>query len=108
MRSSRKERVRKVLKSRSDRPRLSVFVSNQHIYAQIIDDKKGQTLVSVSDLKVEAQGRTIEIAEKVGEILAQEALGKKIKSVKFDRGAKRYHGRIKALADGARKKGLNF
>lgn len=80
--------------------RLSVFRSNKYIYAQIIDDKKGVTLVSASGDKTEAA--------KVGEELAKEAKAKKIVKVVFDRGEYKYHGQVKALADGARKGGLSF
>lgn len=85
------------------RPRVSVFVSNNHIYAQIIDDKKGTSLVSASDKDAKKRGKSIGIAKEVGEILAARAKEKKIKEVVFDRGSKRYHGRVAALAEGARK-----
>ncbi len=103
-----KNRARRTrAKLQSDRPRLSVFISNTHIYAQIIDDKKGKTLVSVSDKDTGAKGKTIEIAQKTGELLGQRAKALKVKEVVFDRGSKRYHGKIKALAEGARKE-LSF
>lgn len=105
---TRRERVRKVLKSRSNRLRLSVFVSNRHIYAQIIDDQKGVTIASANDTKTSAKGKGVEVAKKVGEFLAKQAIQVKVKNVKFDRGSKKYHGRIKALAEGAREGGLNF
>lgn len=89
------------------RPRLSVFRSGQHIYAQIIDDLKGATLVAESDLGIKS-GTKKERAEKVGEGIAKKALAKKISKVVFDRGGFLYHGRIAALAAGARKGGLEF
>lgn len=101
------KRVRKNITGTGERPRLSVYRSNQHIYAQIIDDSKGQTLAYVSDLKI-AEGTKKERAGKVGEELAKVALEKKIKSVVFDRGGYKYHGRVEALAQGARKGGLVF
>lgn len=102
---SRKERVR--AKLLGARPRLSVFVSNKHILAQIIDDAKGKTLVAAND-KEAGGGKTIEVAKKVGEILGKKATGKKILEVVFDRGGQRYHGRVKALAGGARNQGMKF
>jgi large subunit ribosomal protein L18 len=111
----RKGRVRAKVFGTGKRPRLSVFRSNVHIYGQIIDDEKGKTLVSASDLKLKkaagaehSRGKKTEIAESVGEELAKKALVKKIKSVIFDRNGFAYHGRVKALADGARKGGLKF
>ncbi len=101
------KRVRKTVIGSTERPRLSVYRSGQHIYAQIIDDSKGVTLLSVSDLK-EAAGTKKERAVKVGESIAKAALGVKVKAVVFDRGGMRYHGRVAALAEGARKGGLEF
>ena len=90
-----------------DRPRVAVFKSGQHIYAQIIDDKAGKTLVSESDLKVK-EGTKKERATKVGEILAGKAAKAKITKVVFDRGGFAYHGRVASLAEGLRKGGLQF
>jgi len=93
------------------RPRLSVFRSNKAIYAQIIDDQKGKTLVAASSFNLNQEEQKLtknEKAFKVGQILAQKALKAKIKKVVFDRRAYKYHGRVKALADGARKGGLQF
>ncbi|MFN3301535.1 MAG: 50S ribosomal protein L18 [Patescibacteria group bacterium] len=111
----RHKRVRAKVFGTKDRPRLSVFRSLKHIYAQIIDDEKGHTLVSASDfdlkskIKKEKKKPTkVEIAYQVGELIAKKALEKKIKKVVFDRGGYKYHGRVKALAEGARKKGLIF
>ena len=106
---------KKKIKGSSQRPRLSVFRSNRAIWAQIIDDNRGKTLVAASekDLKKATKGeKTKDLkttrAQKVGEILAAKALKKKIKKVVFDRGQRPYHGRVKALAEGARKAGLEF
>lgn len=109
----RKVRTRVKIFKTSTRPRLSVYRSNKHINAQIIDDAAGETLVAVSDNNV-VQGKVkvvvsgIEIARRVGEELAKKAKTKRISKVVFDKGAYKYHGRIKALADGARKGGLIF
>jgi large subunit ribosomal protein L18 len=98
---------KKVLKRQSTRLRLSVFRSNLFIYAQIIDDTKGATLVSASSQKG-GKGLNIAIAKEVGKALGEAAVGKNITSVYFDRGRYRFHGRVKALADGAREAGLIF
>jgi len=95
------------------RPRLSVFRSLNHIYAQIIDDSTSRTLVSASTVDSQVKSKTDGIAktkkaEVVGTLIAQKALDKGIKQVVFDRGGYRYHGRVKALAEGARKAGLEF
>ncbi|MBI2096773.1 MAG: 50S ribosomal protein L18 [Candidatus Sungbacteria bacterium] len=108
----RAQRTRRSLRRR--RPRLSVFRSGKHIYAQIIDDAAGRTLVFASDLKLVKPGakkerRTpLEAARAVGELIAKAALEKKISGVVFDRGGYKYHGRIRALAEAARKAGLQF
>jgi len=105
----RKKRTRGKILNQKSQPRLSVFRSNLHIYAQIIDDQKENTLVSASDQEIDDKGKNkIEKARLVGEILAKKAKTKKITRVIFDRGAYKYHGRIKALADEARKGGLIF
>jgi large subunit ribosomal protein L18 len=108
--NQRKRRVRAKVVGTETRPRLSVFRSNTHIYAQIIDDIKMVTLVSFSDLKIkkDAKMKKVALAEKVGEELAKLALTKKIKLVTFDRNGFRFHGRVKAVAEGARKGGLEF
>lgn len=103
----RKVRTRAKIKGIPNRPRLSVFRSNKAIYAQLIDDDKGITLVSAREKKLGKKTK-IERAQEVGKILAERALKKKIKTVVFDRGQYRYHGRVKALAEGARKGGLKF
>jgi len=92
----------------SKRPRLSVFRSNKHLYAQLIDDDKAVTLVAASDKGFKGKYTKTDIAGMVGETLAKKAKTKKISKVVFDRGSYRYHGRIKALAEGARKGGLKF
>jgi len=110
----RKKRVRKKVFGTPDRPRLSVYRSLKHIYAQIIDDTKGHTLVSCStlspELREEIKGKTKnkEAAKKVGFLLAKKALENGIKKVVFDKGYFKYHGRVKALAEGAREGGLEF
>jgi large subunit ribosomal protein L18 len=103
----RKFRVRNRVK-RTGRLRLSVFRSLNHIYAQIIDDEKGETLVAESSLALKLKGNKTEVARKVGLALAEKAIAKGIKQVAFDRGPYKYHGRVKALAEGARKGGLEF
>lgn len=105
---SRKRRVRTKLRAISNRPRLSVHRSNQNIWAQLIDDDKGVTLASSSNKTLKLKGTKTEQAVLVGEDIATKALKKKITKVVFDRGAYKYHGRIKALAEAARKKGLEF
>lgn len=112
-RQLRHERVRKKLYGTSERPRLSVFRSLKHIYAQVIDDTQGRTLVSASTLdaevRTEIQGKTkTGQAEVVGEVLARRAQSAGIQQVVFDRGGYRYHGRVKSLAEAARKAGLEF
>ena len=113
-RKRRKFRVRnKVRRSGLGRLRLSVFRSNRHIYAQIIDDEKGQTLAAASTQEAVIGGSTQhggnkEAASKVGKLLAERALEKDIKQVTYDRGSCRYHGRVAALADAAREAGLNL
>ena len=109
----RKMRVRRSLERSADRPRLSVFRSSKHIYAQVIDDARASTLAAASslekDLKVGLKtGADKAAATAVGKLLAERALQAGIKNVVFDRGGYRYHGRIKALADGARDGGLSF
>ncbi|MCX6704758.1 MAG: 50S ribosomal protein L18 [Candidatus Woesebacteria bacterium] len=108
--SQRKRRVRAKIIGSADRPRLSVFRSNTHIYGQIINDEKGVTLVSSSDVKIKKESKVTktQIAGTIGEEIAKKALAKKIKTVVFDRNGFMYHGRVKALAEGARKGGLVF
>ena len=106
-------RVRKKISGTADCPRLCVYRSNSHIYAQIIDDEAGVTLVSASsldkDIKGElSNGSNIEAASAVGKLVAERAAAKEIKDVVFDRGGYLYHGRVQALAEAAREAGLNF
>lgn len=111
-RARRHLRVRKRISGTTERPRLNVFRSNKHIYAQLIDDVSGTTLVSASTLDkglgIEGAGSSVEDARKVGELIAKRAIEKGHKLVVFDRGGYLYHGRIQALADAAREAGLEF
>ncbi len=129
-RQRRHQRVRSKIKGTNKVPRLCVFRANKHIYAQLIDDEKGKTLVAASDLKSKIKSqkskpqsnirklkenkekivRTGKIADayKIGNLIAEKAKEKKIEKVVFDRGGYKYHGRIKALAEGAREGGLKF
>lgn len=104
----RLRRVRGKLSQNKTIPRLSVFRSNCHIWAQIIDDQHGHTLVSASTKTVKTKGTKSEQATAVGVALAKLAASKKITFIRFDRGSYRYHGRVKALAEGARSGGLKF
>lgn len=110
----RKRRVRGELRGNSrGRPRLSVHRSSRHIYAQVIDDAQGRTLVAASSLEKDMKGKLKTGADKeaaaaVGKLLAERAVGAGVGDVVFDRGGYKYHGRIKALADGAREGGLRF
>lgn len=111
MRVARHERVRSDLHGTSAIPRLSVFRSNSNIFAQIIDDEEGKTLVSASSLDKSLKlknGSNAEAASKVGELIAEKAIKAGIKRIVFDRGGYLYHGRVKALAEAARNKGLEF
>lgn len=101
-------RTRNKIKGTAVRPRLAVFRSSQHMYAQIIDDTEGRTLVAASTLEVKVDGTKTDAAKAVGEAVAKKALEKGIDKVVFDRGGNLYHGRIKALAEGAREAGLDF
>ncbi|NCN95554.1 MAG: 50S ribosomal protein L18 [Bdellovibrionales bacterium] len=103
-----KARIRKKVAGSGERPRLSVFRSGKHIYAQIIDDVSGKTLASASSLASKAKASNVETAKAVGADVAKAALAKEIKTVVFDRSGYVFHGRIKAIADGAREAGLNF
>ena len=112
-RQRRHLRVRKKVYGTSQRPRISVFRSSKHIYAQLIDDMTGKTLIAASSLDTECKtknkrGSDKEAAEIIGVMLAKRALAQNITMVVFDRSGYLYHGRIKALADGARKAGLSF
>ena len=108
------ERIRKRVSGSESRPRLCVFRSNKHIYAQIVDDSKGATLTSASSLEPETKkdiakgGGNVAAAKAVGKTVARRALDKGIEAVLFDRGGYIYHGRVKALAEAAREAGLKF
>ena len=109
----RHQRIRKKMKGTADRPRLAVFRSHQHIYAQVIDDSCHHTLISASTLDKELRSEieraaTQEAAAVVGRVVAERALQAGVSSVVFDRGGKLYHGRVKALAEAAREAGLEF
>src|SRR5215831_4476876 len=110
----RKARVRRVVKAAAGtRARLSVFRSSKHIYAQVIDDRKGETVVAASSVEKDMRGglktgADIAAAKAVGKLLAERAASKGITELVFDRGSYRYHGRVKALADAAREGGLKF
>lgn len=113
----RKQRIRAKLRARvrgvfvlkgEARPRLSVFVSNKHIWVQVIDDLKGVTLASASDKDVDGGESGVEAACEIGKIIASRVLEKKVKKVVFDRGGRKYHGIVAALAQGARTGGLIF
>lgn len=112
LREQRSRRVRAKIRGTADRPRLSVFRSIEHIYAQMIDDESGKTLVSVSDLELSSSERSqrsnVDIAKMVGELVAKKARTKKISRVVLDRGWAKYHGRVKALTEGVREGGLKF
>ena len=110
----RKARVRRTIKAvAGERPRLSVFRSSKHIYAQVIDDRKGGTVAAASSLEKAMRstlktGADIDAAKAVGKLVAERASAAGVKDVVFDRGNYMYHGRVKALADAAREGGLNF
>lgn len=121
----RHRRVRAKVKGTAQVPRLCVFRSNQHIYAQLIDDEKGKTILSAKDFEVhpvksvkggakqfdkvkKKKATKMELAKEVGKLIAQKALDKKIKKVIFDRAGYKYHGRVKSMAEGVREAGLKF
>ena len=108
MRIKKHNRIRKNLSGTKELPRLNVFRSNTNMYAQIIDDETGRTLVSTSSLELKLDKNNIETAKKVGESIAKKAIEAKITKVVFDRSGYLYHGRIKALAEAAREAGLKF
>ncbi len=112
-RRRRHRRVRRRLSGSPARPRLAVFRSLNHIYAQVIDDSSGRTLVAATDLQADLRGqrdgkKKTQVAELVGDAIARKAVEKGIKTVVFDRGGFKYHGRVKALGEAARKGGLIF
>jgi len=111
-RLSRQDRIKKSIRMKisgtSDRPRLSVYRSNSAVYAQIIDDKKGSTLAASYSKETNVKGNNVEAATAVGKLLAEKALAAGISKVVFDRNGYLYHGKVKAIADGAREGGLQF
>ena len=108
-RKIRHKRIRRKIEGKKSRPRLFVFKSLKHIYCQLIDDEKGKTIFSVSDVELkEKKKNKIEIAREVGKSIAKKAKKSGIERVVFDRGGYKYHGKVKALAEGAREEGLNF
>ena len=111
-RARRRESIRKKISGTPERPRLSVFRGNRNMSCQVIDDERGVTLVSASTLEKEFRDRgrvkKTEAAEFLGAVIAKRSLDKGVTAVVFDRGGYKYHGRVKALADSARKNGLNF
>ena len=111
-RLSRRDRIRKGIRQQisgtPERPRLSVFKSNKNIYAQLIDDLKGHTIAAASTRELEVSNATVETSKSVGTKLAEKAKEAGITEVVFDRGGNKYHGQIKALAEGAREGGLKF
>lgn len=111
VRQKRHQRVRNVLSGTSERPRLNVYRSNKHIYAQVIDDSQQITLASASSQDPEFKGdngSNVEAAQEVGTLVAKRAKDKGIESIVFDRGGYLYHGRVKALAEAARENGIQF
>lgn len=111
VRKKRHARVRTKISGTAERPRLNVYRSNKHIYAQLIDDTTGVTIASASTMDKAVEAETTgnaEAAAKVGELIAKRAVEKDVKSVVFDRGGYLFHGRVKALADAARENGLEF
>jgi len=111
IRFKHKKRIRDRMEGSVEKPRFAVYRSNKFIYAQLIDDQKGHTLVSASSLEKELgpkAGKSIEGAKQVGDLIAKRAKAKSISQVVFDRGGYIYHGRVKALADAAREAGLKF
>ncbi len=101
-------RIRKKVNGDADRPRLAVYRSSKHIYAQIIDDNTGKTLASFSTVEGNLNKKNLSMAKQVGQEIAKRALSKNIKSVVFDRSGYVFHGRVKAVAEGAREAGLTF
>jgi large subunit ribosomal protein L18 len=109
-RKRRHRRIRAKISGTKERPRLCVFRSNKHTYAQLIDDEKGHTIVSASDLELKGVEKMTKVqkAKEVGKLIAKKAKEKNIEKIVFDRAGYKYHGRVKALAEGAREGGLKF
>jgi large subunit ribosomal protein L18 len=110
--NNRKDRIKKSIRMKisgtSERPRLSVYRSNKAVYAQVIDDSKGQTIVACYTKETGVKGNTVEAAKEVGKKVAEKAIAAGLSKVVFDRSGYLYHGKIKAVADGAREAGLQF
>jgi len=104
----RKKKIRSKIEGRKDCPRLSVFRSNKGMFLQLIDDQEGKTLVSASSNEIKNKGKKVDLSFELGKLIAQKAKDKKIEKIVFDRGGYKYHGRVKAVADGAREGGLKF
>jgi len=104
----RKLRMKGKIHGTSEKPRMNIFRSNDHVYVQLIDDVKRVTILSASDYKLKVKGTKTQISTEVGKNIAKQALKKGIKTIVFDRGGNKYHGRVKAIADGAREGGLIF
>ncbi len=104
----RHKRVRAKVIGSSNKPRLCVFRSNSHIYGQLIDDSTGSTIVAASDIELKKKDAKTALSKEVGILLAKKAIEKNISQIVFDRGGYKYHGRVKALAEGAREAGLRF
>jgi large subunit ribosomal protein L18 len=107
-RLTKKIRIRKTVSGTEERPRLVIFRSGKHMYAQVVNDVNGHTLVAASSLAVETKSTGKDLAKEVGKEIAKVAIAKNIKTVVFDRNGYLYHGRVKSLAEGAREGGLNF
>ncbi|MGB8222651.1 MAG: 50S ribosomal protein L18 [Polyangiales bacterium] len=107
-RDKRKLRIRKKVSGTTERPRLCVFRSTKHIYAQVIDDTQGKTIAHASSIVAHATGNKVDVAKSVGSAVAKACIDKGVEKVVFDRGGYRYHGRVRALAESAREAGLKF
>lgn len=108
IKARRHGRVRIKISGTASRPRLSVFRSNTGLFLQLIDDTVGKTLVSASSKEIKSKGKKLEISHELGKLIAEKAKTKNITSVVFDRGSYKYHGRVQAVAEGARANGLQF
>ena len=104
----RKKRIRSKVNGTQEKPRVSVFRSNKHLFVQLVNDASGKTLASASDSELKGKDKKNEVSFKVGELLAQKALKLKVKKIAFDKGGYKYHGRVQKLADGLRKGGLEL
>lgn len=107
-RKQRHKRIRSKVSGTLKVPRLSVYISNQHLYVQLIDDTRNKTILNLSDSELKDKFKTVVGAKELGKALARQALDKKIEQIVFDRSGYKYHGKVKALAEGAREGGLRF